>query len=107
MFKIIKTFVTILLISSCASHDRMLMTDFEMTSQESWTMKVQTASNYKPNDEQAEEIRINWLTQFTQENKCSGFEITSRVWTKSPTDNFIQTGFSESVGKLVYKGICN
>jgi len=83
------------------------MTDFEMTSQKSWTMKVQTASNYKPNDEKAEKIRISWLAQFTHENKCPDFEITSRVWTKSPTDNFIQTGFSDSVGKLVYKGTCN
>lgn len=98
--------ISALFITSCATIDRSTVSNFQMTSSNTWIFKAKTAINYKKDDPDHEKIRINWLNQYTSANNCPNYKITSRVWTKEPTDNFIRTGFSDDVGLLVYKGEC-
>lgn len=85
--------------------DRPSLSDFEMTDT-GWRMTAKTAANYAPDSESAEKTRLGWIKQYTEANGCKGFEVTSRCWTKDPTGNCVQTGFSESVGSLTYVGTC-
>lgn len=82
------------------------MTQFQLVEPGVWTMSAGTAANYPPESEKAESIRMGWIDQYVRANGCTTFEVESRSWTKTPTDNFLVTGPSESVGRVYYKGTC-
>lgn len=90
----------------CATLDRSSESRFEMVTDTSWRLWARTASNYAPDSERAEAIRLGWIQKYTEANGCRSFKVTDRRWTKEPTDNFMRTGFSESMGALVYTGSC-
>lgn len=94
-----------IVLAGCASIDRPVLSHFEMTDS-GWNMTAKTAANYAPDSESAEKARLGWIKQYTEANGCKGFEVISRRWTKEPTGNFVQTGFSESMGSLAYTGTC-
>ena len=99
----------IFLLTGCAAiHkiDRDVLTQFEMEADDTWRMTARTAANYPVESEKAEGIRMQWLDDHLRANGCRDHEVTERVWTKAPTDNFINTGFSKNVGVLVYHGTC-
>jgi len=86
--------------------DRDLMSRFEMTGPDAWTMTVTTAANYPADSEKHEAIRIGWIGDFARANGCAEFEVTDRQLTRAPTDNFMRTGTSDQVGTLRYTGAC-
>lgn len=95
-----------LVVSGCATLDRSSVSRFEMVTDTSWKMWARTASNYAPDSERAEAIRMSWIQKYVEANGCKTYQIVDRRWTKEPTDNFMQSGFSSSVGELAYTGTC-
>jgi len=87
--------------STIHSLDRNAMTRFEIKDNGDWTMAATTAANYPVDSEKAEAIRRNWISEHARANGCTGFEITSREWTKAVGS------ISESVGTLNYAGTCS
>lgn len=94
------------LLSGCATLDRSSESRFEMVSDTSWRMWARTASNYAPDSERAEAIRMDWIQTYVEANGCRSFQVVDRRWTKEPTDSFMRTGLSSSVGALTYTGTC-
>ncbi|MBH2008223.1 MAG: hypothetical protein I8H71_00850 [Xanthomonadaceae bacterium] len=92
-------------LAGCASFDRDAMAQFTMLTASEWQMSVQTAANYKPDSADAERTRMGWIDQFASVNGCQAPVVVGRIWTKAP-DNFMRTGFSDSVGRLLYRGTC-
>lgn len=90
----------------CATLDRSTESRFEMVTDSSWRLWARTSSNYAPDSERAEAIRMGWIRTYTEANDCRSFQVTDRRWTKEPTDNIVRTGFSQSMGALVYTGTC-
>lgn len=104
-----KAALLLVLLAGCATvhkMDRQMMTDFQMIAPGQWAMSATTAANYPVDSEKAEAIRIEWIGQHIRANGCTTFQVDSRNWTKTPTDNFMVTGASENVGKMYYKGTC-
>lgn len=106
--KLLMTATCLSLLAGCtfSSVERAATTEFEMVAENEWIMRAGTAANYKPDSTKAEATRLKWLSEYLASNNCPKYEISSRVWTKTPTDNFMKTGFSESVGTMIYKGTC-
>jgi len=95
--------LALLALTGCATvHklDRSTMTQFDMVTADTWAMRVTTGINYPPESEKAEGIRLKWIGEHTQANGCSGFEVTSRQWTKAAAS------LSDRAGTLTYSGTC-
>ena len=100
-------------IGGCATvhkMDRGMMSKFEMLSPTEWRMTASTAASYPPESAKAEAIRKEWIEQYTKTNGCSSFTVSNRIWTKTPSDSVVASGFSkftDSVGTLLYTGTCD
>jgi len=92
-----------LCVASCSvsEFDRRATSIFEMTGEKTWRMEVQTSLVYEHDNLKDEKIRMKWLASHTSENGCGDHQVISRFWTKVPNV------YSDSVGKLVYKGTCD
>jgi len=80
--------------------DRSSVTQFEMTGADSWRMTATTSLNYPADSDRAEQARLGWIAQHTQEQGCTDYEVSSRTWTK------LAGMVPDKVGSLLYEGRC-
>lgn len=93
--------VAALMLTGCATLERNDDSKFLMLSDSQWSMEAMTRYYSKPENAEWEAKRMEWLRQYTTDNGCRSFTVTSRVWTRNP-GSFAPEG----TGRLLYLGTC-